>query len=346
MDRLSYLLRRLLLIIPTFLGITVLCFSLCQVVPGGPVEQKLMQMRGGVGGGESGARGPHVNAISPDQIEALKRHFGFDKPVWLRYKEWLVDKRLGLAAPSYMFPDRSAWTLISNRFSVSLWFGVTGFFLTYLVCVPLGISKALRNGGVFDVASTGLVLAAYALPAYALGMVLKTTLCGTTEGFLDWFPNAGFHSEGYEKLGPLGKFTDMARHMALPLFCYMIGGFAFLTLLMKNSLLDQIGQDYVRTVLAKGATARRAIWGHAVRNSLIPLATGIGGFLSVILASSVIIEKVFEIPGIGLLSLEAIQGRDYMVFMGILSLSTLLGLVGNVLSDFCYMLIDPRITFK
>lgn len=346
MDRLSYLLRRLLLIIPTFLGITVLCFALCQVVPGGPVEQKLMQMRGGIGGAEGGAKGPATNGISPEQIKALERHFGFDKPVLVRYKEWLVDKRLGLAAKTWMFPDRTAWDLISSRIPISLWFGLTGFFLTYLICIPLGIAKALRNGGTFDVASTVIVLAAYALPSYALGMVLKTLLCGTTEGFPDWFPNAGYQSAHHDSLPPFQRFLDTAHHMFLPLVCYMIGGFAFLTMMMKNSLLDQIGQDYVRTVLAKGATPRRAIWGHAVRNSLIPLATGIGGILSLVLASSVIIEKVFEIPGLGLLSLEAVQSRDYMVFMGILSVSTLLGLLGNVLSDFCYLLIDPRINFK
>ncbi|MBT3192751.1 MAG: ABC transporter permease subunit, partial [Verrucomicrobia bacterium] len=209
-----------------------------------------------------------------------------------------------------------------------------------------GITKALRNGTPFDFASSGLVFIGYAIPAFAFGMVLKMLLCGTLDGALDIFPISGFESEGFDALTWSDKLADRFMHMFLPVLCYVIGNFAVLTMLMKNSLLDQIGQDYIRTVLAKGGTARRAIWGHAVRNALIPIATGFGGIMTVMFAGSVIIERVFEIPGMGRLSLDAIVGRDYAVFMGILALTSILGLLGRIVSDFCYLLIDPRITFE
>ena len=170
-------------------------------------------------------------------------------------------------------------------------------------------------------------------------------LAGTVEGFPDLLPHAGFESDAFDSLSWGGRVADRFKHMALPVLCYVIGNFAILTLLMKNSLLEQIGQDYVRTVLARGATRRRAIWGHALRNALIPIATGFGSILTVMFAGSVIIEQVFEIPGMGRLSLESIVGRDYPVFMAALALTSILGLLGNILSDFCYVLIDPRISF-
>ena len=342
MDRVSYFIRRLLLVIPTFIGITFACFTICQFVPGGPVEQALIRMRG-LGDAQRGATaGP---AISEEQRKAIEAHFGFDKPIPQRYWKWLVHDRMGLAVESYLYPNKTVWQMICQRFPVSLIFGVTGFLLTYLVCIPLGMAKAMRHGSGFDVISSAMVFTGYAIPAFALGMVLKTWLCGTHDLALDWFPVSGFTSVNHESLSPFRQYLDIAHHMFLPVLCYMIGHFAVLTLLMKNSLLEQISQDYVRTVLAKGGSLRRAVWGHAFRNALIPVATGFGGVLTVMFAGSVLIEKVFEIPGMGLLSLEAIMSRDYMLFMGILGLTALLGLLGRILSDFCYVLIDPRITF-
>jgi len=166
------------------------------------------------------------------------------------------------------------------------------------------------------------------------------------EGLWDVFPVAGFCSDGFSDLSLIGKAGDLGLHMFLPVLCYMIGSFAVLTLLMKNSLLEQISSDYIRTVLAKGGSTHRAVWGHALRNSLVPIATGFGRLLTILFAGSVIIERVFEIPGMGRLSLDAIVGRDYPVFLGILALTSVLGLLGNVLSDFCYVLIDPRINFQ
>jgi microcin C transport system permease protein len=305
----------------------------------------ILQMKG-IGAAESGRGTGVTSSISEEQRKPLEAHFGFDKPFYLRYWKWLVTDRIGMQMESYKFPNKTAWQLIKERFKVSIIFGVTGFVLSYIVCIPLGILKALRHDKAFDLISSIIVFVGYAIPPFAFGMVLKMLFCGTVDHLWDIFPISGFHSDGYMDLTFWGKITDIFMHMFLPVVCYMIGNFAVLTLLMKNSLLEQIGKDYIRTVLAKGGSFRRAIWGHALRNSLIPIATGFGSILTVMFAGSVIIETVFEIPGMGRLSLEAIVGRDYPVFMGILSLTAILGLVGNILSDFMYVLIDPRINFQ
>ncbi len=345
MERLHYFIRRVLLMIPTFIGITFICFALCQAVPGGPVEQMIMKMKG-LGEGNA-MQGTHPGAaISPEQRKALEAHFGFDKPLLQRYWKWLVPDRMGLAVESFKYPNKTVWQLIRQRFPISLTFGITGFLLTYLICIPLGVAKALRHGTVFDLLSSVLVFAGYAIPAFSFGMLLKVLFGGTTEGFWDVFPVAGFHSANYDTLSAADKAHDIFMHMFMPVLCYVIGNFAVLTLLMKNSLMEQIGQDYIRTVLARGGTPQRAIWGHAFRNALIPIATGFGGVLSIMFAGSVLIEKVFDIPGMGLLSLDAIVSRDYMVFMGILAVTSILGLLGRLVSDFCYVLIDPRISFQ
>lgn len=344
MERWSYFLRRLLLMGPTFIGITFACFALCQVVPGGPVEQAIARMRG-MGAAEAG-QSPHAGAaVSPEQRRALEAHFGFDRPLPVRYWTWLARDRMGLAARSYKYPNKTVGQLIRERFSVSVVFGVSGFVLTYLVCIPLGIAKALRHGSAFDAASSVVVFVGYAIPAFAFGMLLKTLFAGTSERFWDLLPAAGIASANHELLSPWEQIKDLAAHFVLPVSCYVVGNFAVLTLLMKNSLLEQIGQDYVRTVLAKGGSMRRAVWRHAFRNALIPIATGFGSVLGILFAGSVLIEKVFEIPGMGRLSLDAIVSRDYMVFMGILAVTSVLGLLGRLLSDACYLWIDPRIQF-
>lgn len=345
MERLNYFIRRFLLVIPTFIGITILCFGLIQFVPGGPVEQVIMKMKG-IGDGESSRGAGAHTSISIQQRKAIEAHFGFDQPFYKRYWKWLVTDRLGMKMESYQFPNKTAWQLIKERFKVSLIFGVTGFFLSYLVCIPLGILKALHHNKMFDLGSSLFIFVGYAIPAFAFGMVLKMLFCGTVEGLWDFFPVSGFYSDNFAEMTFLEQTKDIFMHMFLPVLCYIIGNFAILTLLMKNSLLEQISKDYIRTVLAKGGSFTRAIWGHALRNSLIPVATGFGSILTVMFAGSVIIEQVFEIPGMGRLSLEAIVGRDYPVFMGILSLTSVLGLIGNIVSDFLYILIDPRIDFQ
>lgn len=348
MSRFEYFLKRFLLIVPTFIGITFACFTICQFVPGGPLEQAIARMRGvGGSGGEVGAgtstRG--AGALSEEQLRGIRAYYHFDKPIVTRYWLWLWNGKLGLTSASYKYPNKTVWQLIVERFPVSLVFGVPGFLLTYLVCIPLGIGKALRNGSTFDMVTSVLVFIGYSIPAFAFGMILKMLLCGTVPGFPDILPHAGFVSENHDSLPFLGRMLDIARHMVLPVICYMIGDFAVLTLLMKNSLLEEISKDYARTARAKGCSVRRMLWVHVLRNSLIPIVTGIGGVLTIMFAGSVLIEMVFEIPGMGRLSIEAITGRDYMVFMGILSVTSVLGLLGNIMQDFCYVLIDPRIDF-
>lgn len=345
MERLNYFIRRFLLVIPTFLGITILCFGLIQFVPGGPVEQIIMKMKG-IGAGESSRGAGTQTSISIQQRKDIEAYFGFDQPFYKRYWKWLVTDRLGMKMESYKFPNKTAWQLIKERFKVSLIFGVAGFVLSYLACIPLGILKALRHNKMFDLGSSLVIFVGYAIPPFAFGMVLKMFFCGTVEGLWDFFPVSGFYSDNFAEMTFRAQTKDVFMHMFLPVLCYIIGNFAILTLLMKNSLLEQISKDYIRTVLAKGGSFTRAIWGHAFRNSLIPIATGFGSILTVMFAGSVIIEQVFEIPGMGRLSLEAIVGRDYPVFMGILSLTSVLGLIGNILSDFLYILIDPRIDFQ
>jgi len=343
MDRLSYLIRRLLLVIPTFLGITVVCFSLTRLLPGGPVDIQLMKMRN-IGGANDRASA-NVTQVTEEYRKELNRQFGFDRPLHVQYYDWLVTQRMGMRIASYDYPNRTAWQLISSRIPVSLWFGIISFVLSYLICIPLGIAKALRHRQAFDAVSSLVVFIGYAIPAFALGMVLKMLFCGTVEGLGDIFPLGGFESD-FAGSVPLGaRLSDRAWHMALPVACYVAGNFAVLTLIMKNSLLDQVASDYVRTVLAKGATRRRAIWGHAFRNALIPIATGFGSILGVLFAGSIIIESIFEIPGMGRLSWDALTGRDYAVFLALLALTSVMQLIGNLLSDFCYMLIDPRIHF-
>lgn len=344
MDRIDYFVKRVLLVIPTFLGITLLCFALIQFVPGGPVEQAIMKMKGIGGAAGAGPEGV-ASSIPAEQVKQIVAYYGFNRPFYKRYWTWLVSDRMGMRMASYRYPDKTAWQLISGRFRVSLIFGITGFLLSYLVCIPLGITKALTHETRFDIVSSIVVFTGYAIPPFALGMVLKMLLCGTTDGFWNLFPLSGFHSDFYYTLGYYGRVKDIFLHMFLPVVCYMIGNFAILTLLMKNSLMEQVSQDYVRTVLAKGGTYLHAVLKHAVRNALIPIATGMGSILTVMFAGSVIIEQVFEIPGMGRLSLEAIVSRDYPVFMGILALTAICGLLGNILSDFLYVLIDPRINF-
>lgn len=318
--------------------IMLVCFGLTKIIPGGPEDQYIAELRAAnaQAGGEP---------LTAEAIDAARQAFQDDRPVLVQLYHWFVRDRLGMRAYSTRHTDRTALELIVKTFPVSLSFGIPSLILTYLICIPLGIGKALRNGKTFDLVSSLVIFTLYAIPAFAFGMVLRLLFCGTDERFWDVFPLGGFRSENWAELGFWAQVQDQAMHMALPLLCYVIGSFAVLTLLMKNSLLDQISQDYVRTVLAKGGTMKRAVWAHALRNALIPLATGIGGVLSVMFAGSVLIEQVFDIPGMGKLSLESIVSRDYPVFLAIMSLQSIVGLTGRILSDFCILLVDPRIEF-
>jgi microcin C transport system permease protein len=231
-------------------------------------------------------------------------------------------------------------SLIKERLHISVIFGLSGFFLSYLVCIPLGIAKAIRHGSKFDILSSSIVFIGYSIPGYALGVLLLSLWGG------DLFPLHGWRSENFADFTFLGQVWDQLHHAFLPILCYMVGSFAQLTVLMKNSLLENLSQDYVRTAFAKGLSEKRVIFYHAVRNSLIPLATGIGGLIGMFLAGSYLIEMVFGIDGIGMLALQALFDRDYNIIMGNLVIFTFIRLFGNLISDISYAIIDPRIRFK
>jgi microcin C transport system permease protein len=242
--------------------------------------------------------------------------------------------------------NESVGTLIWNRLHISAFFGLTGFLLTYLVCIPLGIMKALRHGSKFDTFSSFIVFLGYSIPAYALAAMLLSVFATTNIFDAPILPSRGWRPEDWDNLSLFGKWIGQIKHAFLPIVAYMVSSFATLTILMKNSLMENLSQDYVRTAFAKGLTEKKVIFYHAVRNSLIPLATGIGGIIGVFLASSYLIEKIFAIDGMGLLTFKAIGTRDYGIIMGFLVIGIFIRLFGNLISDLCYALIDPRIRFK
>lgn len=337
----NYLIRRLLLMIPTLIGITVVCFAIIQFVPGGPVEELLSRaqaMAAAKGGGIDANR-----AVSPEQIEALKAYFGFDKPAHIRYLEWLGKViRLDLGT-SYTYGE-PVWDVIVSRFPISLFFGITSFLLSYLICIPLGLVKAVRHGSKFDSWSSVLIFSGYVMPGYALGIVLIILFAGGS--FLDWFPLGGLVSDQFSDLNLWGQGLDLLHHLFLPMLCYMIGEFAFLTLLMKNSVLEELGKDYMRTALAKGMSFRQALVKHALRNALIPLATRASEIFTLMFAGALLIEKVFDIDGMGLLYYNSMVNRDYNVVLGIILLSSIMAMLGRLFSDMLYTWVDPRIQFR
>jgi len=340
----GYFLRRFLLIIPTFIGITLAVFVIMHFVPGGPVERQILRFQMAAAGGEGGATARRGGVEIPEEaIQEIQRYYGFDKPVHIRYANWLWNVvRLDLGN-SYVYQD-PVWDIIKARFPISLTLGLTGFLLSYLVCVPLGVMKAVKHGSKFDLVSSVLVFLGYAAPGWALGTALLVLFGGGS--FWNVFPLGGFRSDNWEYLTFAQKIADQAEHMFLPVVCYMLGSFATLTILTKNSLMENMSQDYVRTAFAKGLHKNRVIFVHALRNSLIPITTGLGQVFSLILSGSFLIEKVFNIDGMGYLGYNSILQRDYPVALGILVVSSLLMLVGNILSDMIYAAVDPRIRFK
>lgn len=334
---LTYLLRRLLIAIPTFLGITIVTFVIINSAPGGPIEQKLQKIQ--MGGGEGG-RG---TGISQEVLDGLVKQYGFDKPLHERYWIWLKNiTRLDFGESfSYQEP---VIDVISSKFPVSLQFGIASLLLTYIICIPLGVKKAIGAGGLFDQVSGIVLYIMVSIPPLVLGIFLIVWFAGGS--YFDWFPIGGIKSDAYDTLSLAGKIWDRAYHFILPLACYVMGGFTELTMLVRNSMLDIIRSDFVRTARAKGLEDTKVYFKHALRNALIPVATGLGGFLRVFLAGSLIVETIFNLDGIGLLGYQSILSRDYNVIMGLTFISAMLLLLGNIMSDFIYVLVDPRIDFK
>jgi microcin C transport system permease protein len=293
------------------------------------------------GGGS--ALGQFGIEIAPEALEEMKKFYGFDKPVHIRYVTWLWNVLHLDLGRSYTYQD-PVWDVIKSRFPISIFLGLTGFILSYLVCVPLGVLKAVRHRSTFDFLSSFIVFLGYSIPGWALGTALLVLFGGGS--FWNLFPLGGFRPDNWEYLSLGEKIVAQAHYMALPVFCYMVAEFATLTILTKNSLMENLSQDYVRTAFAKGLRKRRVIFVHALRNSMIPIATGIGHVFSLILAGSFLIEKVFNIDGMGFLGYNAILQRDYPVALGILVISSVLMLIGNIISDIVYAVVDPRIRFR
>lgn len=363
----AYFVRRLLLVIPTFIGVTLIAYTIMRYVPGGPLDQLKMQAR--MAQAEGGASiGGEGGKIPKEALEAAKKAFHLDKHVLVAYALWLRDACTGNLGTSYFYQEPVS-KLVTDRFPVSIYFGLSGFLIAYLVSIPLGIVKALKHGESFDFVTSAIVFIGYSIPGWAIGTLLLVLFAGGE--FLDVFPLGGFRSTTYNELpevvqkwedpakvedklnrfrwnrmGYTSKLVDQVWHTVLPVFCYMMGSFATLTILMKNSLMENIGQDYVRTAFAKGLHPRRVVFLHVLRNSLIPLATGLGHAIGIIMAGSYLIELVFNIEGLGMLGFNSIGRRDYTVVMGVLAINTMLTLIGNILSDILYALIDPRIRFQ
>lgn len=339
----DYLIRRLLLVIPTFLGITLLVFVVTRFVPGGPVEKMLMaaKMRTTEGGPSRATQPTSQGSLSEEQMAQLNSYYGFDKPIFQSYVQWLgniITLDLGRST-RYGEP---VWDSIKSRLPISAFYGIATMILTYIVCIPLGIWKAVRHKSLADNASSVIVFVGYAIPGYVVGILLLLLFAAR----LEWLPMGKFISDDFDDLALTGKIVDVIKHAILPLTAYTVGSFALMTFMMKNTLLDNLSADYVRTAMAKGTSYRRAVLRHALRNSLIPLATNFGNNISFLLSGSFLIEKIFNIDGMGLLGYESVVERDYPVVMGVLVISSVLQLTGNILSDICVAIVDPRIQFK
>ncbi|MBI3260342.1 MAG: ABC transporter permease subunit [Ignavibacteriae bacterium] len=410
-----YILRRLLLAIPTFFGCTLVVFVIVQLAPGGPLEEELRALK--MGGGGEGAvvsqTAGSVTQLPQDVVDAMKEFYGFDEPLWKRYPIWLgiyprkvdrfvvqpgVPRNIGegkkivvkQTGTQLIITDAetnqtvSGWSvrfykndkgedkiqiykekfsgiltldfgkshkynepvlnLIKSRLPVSIQFGIISLILTYTFCVYLGIQKAIKHGSPFDFASSAIVFVGYSIPGWALGAVMLVALGGGSG--IGWFPLGGFQGPDYDQLTFLSKIGDRIYYFVLPTIAYCIAAFATTTILMKNSLLENLSQDYIRTAFAKGLKERRVIWVHAMRNSIIPLAANFGSIIGIFLASNYLIERVFNIQGIGKLSFEALLSRDYSILFTFTVLTTIVSLLGALISDMILATVDPRIRFK
>jgi len=347
---LYYLIKRLLIMIPTLFGIMTLTFLVTQFVPGGPVDHALSALdaesaRSGTEGGavSGGWNYSGRQGIDPQQLAQLTALYGFDKPWWERYVTMLGNYLRFDLGESY-FLNESVWELIQDRMGVSVALGVWTFVLTYLVSVPLGVAKAVRAGSRFDLVTSILILVGYAVPGFVLGVLLIVLFGGGS--FWDLFPLRGLTSSNWDELGPLDKVLDYLWHITLPVTASVVSTFALKTLLTKNTFLEEIRSQYVLTARAKGLAERKVLWKHVFRNALIPLVTGFPAtFIAAFFTGSLLIETLFSLEGLGLLSYEAINNRDYPVVLGSLYLLTLIGLFTKLLGDIAYVLVDPRIKF-
>ena len=330
--------------VPTFLGITFVTFTLCQFVPGGQIDQLRMALVGGGGVGEVGGGGGGAIVqldIPEEQLAQLNEYYGFDEPLPVAYATWLWDVLRLDFGESFRYSE-PVLRVIADRLPVSIYYGLITAFFTYGICIPLGILKAIKHRTSVDNLTSILIFVGFAIPGFALGAVLSNLLAVRYE----IFPLGGFRSTGGEELTLMAQAVDIVWHSILPLIAYLAGSFAIMTMLMKNSLIENMSADYVKTALAKGLSWRRTVFVHALRNSLIPMATSVGSLLGIFLTGSFLIERVFNIQGVGLLSFEAIQARDFPVVLGFLVIASALLMVGNLVSDLAVAFVDPRVRFE
>lgn len=336
--------------IPTLLGVLTLTFIVTQFVPGGPIENALAQIDGD--GARTGAEGSSSGSswgysgregIDEKHIASLTKFYGFDKPILERYIDLITNFAHFNFGESYT-RNKDVWPLIQEKLGVSISLGVWTFILTYLISVPLGVAKAVRNGSKFDVVTTLFVLTGYAVPGFVLGVLLIVLFGGGS--FWNIFPLRGLTSDHWSDLSLWHKITDYLWHIALPVTASVVSSFALKTLLTKNTFLEEIHRQYVLTARAKGLSENRVLWKHVFRNALIPLVTGFPAtFIAAFFTGSLLIETLFSLDGLGLLSFESINSRDYPVVLGSLYLFTLIALITRLVGDFAYVLVDPRIKF-
>ena len=335
----SYISRRFLLMIPTLLGVLLLNFAVIQFVPGGPADQLLSQLTAkdeNNSGNQAGRR-----ALDPTQIAEIKAMYGFDKPAPERFVQMLKQYATFDLGKSF-FQNKDVWILIKEKLPVSISLGLWTFFISYLISVPLGVAKAVRAGSKFDFVTTLIVLFGYAIPGFVLGVALLVIFGGQ----LQWFPLRGLTSANWETLSWGAKITDYLWHIVLPITAMVLGSFAVTTMLTKNAFLEEIRKQYVTTARAKGLSERQVLYKHVFRNALIPIVTGFpAAFVGAFFTGSLLIETLFSLDGLGLLSYESVIRRDYPVVLGTLYLFTLLGLVTKLISDLCYVWVDPRVKF-
>jgi microcin C transport system permease protein len=359
----AYIFRRLLLMIPTLLGILTVSFLIMQFAPGGPIDQIIARIQGqnvdatARINGSVTASNPAAQAeqqsvnsryvgaegLDPEYIKELEHEFGFDKPLHVRYVEMLGNYVRFNFGDSY-FSKRPVVALIRDKLPVSISLGLWTTLLVYLISIPLGIAKAVRDGSAFDAWTSGVIVVAYSIPAFLFAVVLLVVFAGGQ--YLSWFPLRNLISDNFDQLSLGGKIQDYFWHITLPIASMVIAGFATIAMLTKNSFLDEINKQYVLTARAKGLSERQVLYGHVFRNAMLIVIAGFpAALVSILFTSNLLIEQIFNLDGLGLLSFEAALNRDYPVLLGSLFIFSLIGLIANLLRDVTYTLVDPRIDF-
>jgi len=361
---LAYIIRRLLFIIPTLVGIMVINFVIVQAAPGGPVESMIARIKGtaveatarvgGSAGGETGGvRGGAAaevaskyrgaRGLDPELVRQLEKLYGFDKPAGERFLLMMKNYAVFNFGNSF-FQDRPVLDLVLEKMPVSISLGLWTTLLVYLISIPLGVAKAVRDGSAFDVWTSAVVIVGYAIPGFLFAILLIVLFAGGS--FFDWFPLRGLVSDNWDQLSWPAAVTDYFWHLTLPVVALLIGGFAGLTMLTKNSFLDEINKQYVITARAKGLSSRRVLYGHVFRNAMLIVIAGLpAAFIGILFTGALLVEVIFSLDGLGLLGFDAALNRDYPIMFGTLYMYTLLGLLLNLVSDVTYMLVDPRIDF-